>query len=112
MYVGNNENFAMNNKFLRLSLLAALLSGVASARSNDDAVQLQPFVVSSARYSEAEKQIEASLQELRDSAHAPAATKVELPSLQRTVNPSLRVRLPDMAATPAEGLTLRAAVKA
>ena len=102
----------MNNKFLRLSLLAALLTGVASARSNDDTIQLQTFVVSSARYSEAEKQIEASLQELRESAQAPAATKVELPSLQRTVSPALRARLPDMAAAPTEGLTLLAAVKA
>lgn len=102
----------MKNKFLRISLLAALLSGVAAAKSNDDTVQLQAVMVTSPRYLDAEKQIEASLNELRESAQAPSTTKVELPLLKRVVSSSPRVRLPDMAVTSADALTLRIAVKA
>lgn len=105
-------NLAMKNTFLRISLLAALLSGVAAAKSDDDTVHLQAVMVTSPRYLDAEKQIEASLNELREAAQAPSTPKVELPSLKRVVSSSPRVRLPDMAVTPAEGLTFRAAVKA
>lgn len=102
----------MKNKFLQLSLLAALLSGVAAAQSDDDSVRLQPVMVTSPRYLDAEKEIEASLSELRESAQAPSTTKVELPLLKRVVNSTPRVRLPDMAIKSAEALTLRIAVKA
>ncbi len=102
----------MKNKILKISLLAALLTGVAAAQSNEDSVRLQPVVVTSPRYLDAEKEIEASLSELRDSARAPATAKVDLPLLKRVVNSTPRVRLPDMAARSAEALTLRVAVKA
>jgi len=97
----------MKNQILRFSLLAALLSGVAAAQSNDDVVRLQAVIVAEPRYSDAEKQIEANLNELRESAQPPSSIKVDLPLMRPS---ETRNKLPDMAAVKV--LTLRAAFKA
>lgn len=99
----------MKNKFLQVSLLAALLSGVAAAQSNDRVIRLQAVTVTEPRYSEAEKQIESNLNELREFAQAPTSIKVDLPLLKRNTTAEVRAKLPDMAAV--KPLMLRAAIK-
>jgi hypothetical protein len=100
----------MKNKFFQVSLLAALLSGVAAAQSNDRVIRLQAVTVTEPRYSEAEKQIESNLNELREFAQAPGSIKVDLPLLKRNATAEARAKLPDMAAV--KPLMLRAAIKA
>jgi hypothetical protein len=102
----------MKTQLLKLSLLAALLTGVASASANDDTVKLSPVIVNSPRYLDAEKQVEDNLAELREAAQAPLSLKVELPSFTRKAPGATKAKLPEMALRQTDALRLRLANKA
>lgn len=76
----------MKNKFLILALSSFTLisahAGVVAAQTESAVFELPALVVESPRYLAAEKNIEASLGELREQAEAPAMTCVELTALR------------------------------
>ena len=75
----------MKNKFLILALTSLTLItanvGAATTQQESDAVQLPAFVVEAPRQLPVEKAIQASLDEIRSQAHAPAIKLAIQPSL-------------------------------
>ncbi len=81
----------MKNKFLLLTIaslaLIATKAGAATTQQETAAIELPTYAVKSPRYLPAEKNIEASLSELRGQAQAPAITFADLPSLRSKATP-------------------------
>ena len=73
------------NTLLLLASLAVLATSAsaASSRTESDLVVLPTYVVVAPRYLPVEKQINASLNELRQQARVPAAITTELPVLRQ-----------------------------
>lgn len=86
----------MKNKLLLLALASlVLITAQADATTKQQSaaiVELPAYVVESPRFLPAEKNIEASLSELRGQAPAPAITFAELPSLRSKATPAFNGR--------------------
>ena len=87
------------NTLLLLASLAVLATNASAASSQPEPVVLPVYVVQAPRYLPAELQINASLDELRQQAHAPAFICPELAVLQAPVKQSPKLVLAAMDAT-------------